>query len=98
MGLFDLFRRKLIPRNGIVTHYFDNDPSKGVQWRGNYLNDQENGEWIYNHSNGILMAIGTYVLGKKEGEWREFDYLGRLIQVANFQTGFLHGQFKSINY
>lgn len=98
MGLFDLFRRKLMPRNGVVTHYFHNDPSKGVQSRGNYLNDQEDGEWIYNHNNGTLMAIGTYVLGKKEGEWREFDDYGRLIQVANFQTGFLQGQFKSIDY
>lgn len=53
--------------------------------QGNYIEDYEDGEWLYQI--GDHTEYGTYIDGLKSGEWKSYYNKKQLVFKGNFQNG-----------
>lgn len=78
-------------RNGMWYYYYlDYD---GVKWdslcffKGNFVEDNPDGNHVYYWENGNKKDEGRYMMGKKEGDWYKYNYDGTLFIIITYRDG-----------
>ena len=90
-GPVDSLRKK----QGIWTEYHLTGEFKA---KGNYLNDNKTGEWIYYYPNGKVEQKGKYdKRGRPNGEWIWYYENGNILRKENYISGKLDGLFEEFS-
>jgi TonB family protein len=78
-------------KQGRFTHRYDN----GNIWStGDFIADEENGEWRYYDLNGNLNKVGSFENGLPTGTWQTFsDSLLKASEYSFNNKGELHGKY-----
>jgi len=78
-------------RHGLWEVYYSDGQ---LDFKGIYVNDEENGLWEQYWSNGILTYKGAYYNGEKNGYWEEYWEDGKIDSKGTFVNGNKHGYFE----
>jgi len=62
--------------------------------KGKYLNDQKDGLWTVNNTNGVLISEINYSQGKLNGEFKQYYYDGQPKVIAKFDNNNPSGKWK----
>lgn len=71
-------------KTGPWVHTYDNGKSN---FKGEFLDGNENGKHKYWFRNGKVMMEGKYTMGLKDGEWKYYNEEGLLIMTAVYDMG-----------
>lgn len=66
----------------------------GLEWYGNYYNDQKNGSWVSYHPSTdppLISRTDSYINGRKNGPGTETDRTGYITKQENFTNDTLDG-------
>lgn len=64
---------------------------------GNYVNDEKDGLWIVNNTNGVLISEINYSKGKLNGDFKQYYYDGKQKIIAKFVNNEPIGEWKYFN-
>lgn len=67
-----------------LTYYFKNGEVKA---KGQYINEQMEGEWLFYRESGQLWQVGNFKNGKKHGTWKRYSKENRLEYEQEFVDG-----------
>lgn len=79
-------------------------PSEYIASKGNLLNGQKTGRWIFYNHKGVVTDEGEFKNNKEIGVWKKTDWMGNVGEgemVDGLQTGqwkILHYQWKNPSY
>ena len=62
--------------------------------KGKYLNDEKDGLWTVNNTNGVLISEINYSKGKLNGNFKQYYYDGQPKVIANFENNNPNGEWK----
>jgi uncharacterized protein len=71
--------------------YIELSDSGKIIIKGEYVDGEEEGEWIYHV--GDEKETGSYVAGKREGEWKHYFHNGELNFIGSYTEGNQNGDF-----
>ncbi len=54
------------------------------QGEGEFLNNQQNGKWVFFYRNGQISTEGEFIEGQKTGEWKAYHESGELLWKAGY--------------
>lgn len=66
--------------------YVEYSPKGDIVIHGQYLDDEQEGVWIY-FTNNRIEKMGTYKKGKKEGNWLYYNEHGDAILEEQYKNG-----------
>ncbi len=70
----------------LKTEFTKNILRSSVSCKGIYKDGCRTGEWKYYLANGLLKAIGNYVVCKMTEEWKCYRENGKLMQTGSFDN------------
>lgn len=78
-------------RNGMwYTYYIIRNESKTdtiLAFKGNYIDDNQDGKHNYYYENGTIMEEGSYIMGKKENDWVRYNSDGTIFMIITYKNG-----------
>lgn len=64
-----------------------------LEGKGNLVNYQEEGHWIYKNENSQIIMEGDFKAGKKIGIWKTYFYNGSIKFIVEYENGFKNGYY-----
>jgi antitoxin component YwqK of YwqJK toxin-antitoxin module len=83
------------------TYYFQNKTPVKMS-EGNYLNDKQDGKWVFYYPKGGLKQEGAYSEGLNTGEWKSYFETGEVFWTGSFvisqQKDDISGEMKKVSF
>ncbi|MCB9261552.1 MAG: hypothetical protein H6607_04190 [Flavobacteriales bacterium] len=75
--------------NGVLERKYQNGQ---IEFKGQYVNGEPSGEFVWYHPNGKMATTGMYVGGSRHGEWKWFYENGVQKSAINYFYGDRNGE------